>query len=176
MLSNITNYIANINWSTPTWDLFIIIIFIIVSLLYGFSVGRDRLIVTLISTYMALAVVHVVPFSDIEWTAHLFATSAWRVGMFLGIFIVLFFLLSQSALMNSIRRSDVRGSWWQVILFGFLQIGLLISIIFSYLPDPTLNHFSGAVQFYFVSDLAKLFWVCTPIVLLILIRQKRVDG
>lgn len=166
------NYIQNINWSTPTWDLMIIIIFVIVSLLYGFSVGRDRLIVTLVSTYMALAVVNVVPFANMKWTAHLFVSTAWQVGMFLGIFLVLFFLLSQSALMSTIRGTDVRGSWWQVILFGFLQIGLLISVIFSYLPEPALNHFSSPVRFYFVSDVAKLFWVCVPIVLLILIRKR----
>ena len=170
-MGNLANYFQNINWSKPTWDLMVIIIFLAVSVLYGLSVGRNRLVVTIVSTYMALAVVTFVPFTSLKWTAPYFSSPTMRVILFLGIFIILFFLLSRSALIGSIS-SDIGGGWWQVIIFGFLQIGLLINIIFSYLPPGALSHFSDPLKFYFISDIATTFWICAPIALLILVRKR----
>ena len=46
------DFVTNINWAAPSWDLFIILFFIVAAFLYGLSLGRNRVIVILVSIYM----------------------------------------------------------------------------------------------------------------------------
>ena len=46
-----------INLSDPSWDLFILMFFVVGALLYGFTLGRERVIVLIVSMYMGLAVI-----------------------------------------------------------------------------------------------------------------------
>ena len=54
-------FIKNVDLKNPSWDLFIALFFVIGALLYGFSLGRDRIIVIMVSIFMALAVVDAMP-------------------------------------------------------------------------------------------------------------------
>ena len=65
MTSNAQNFLQSINWSNPSWDLMIALVFIVGSFLYGFSLGRDRLIVIMVSIYMALALISNAPYLDV---------------------------------------------------------------------------------------------------------------
>src|SRR3990167_1770098 len=60
--NDVGKFLQSINWAAPTWDLFIVLFFIVTVFLYGMSLGRDRIIVILVSIYMALAVVSNAPF------------------------------------------------------------------------------------------------------------------
>ncbi|MBI5466657.1 MAG: hypothetical protein HY975_00365 [Candidatus Kerfeldbacteria bacterium] len=167
---------ANINWAQPTWDLFIILFFIVAGFLYGLSLGRDRVIVILISVYMALAVVNSAPYIG-NFTADIGINQffAVRVSTFVVVFIALFFLMSRSALLSTIASSDSRGPWWQVLLFSFLHVGLLISITLSFLPPTASQHLAPLTQKLFVQDLGRFIWIVAPIVAMILIRGGAAD-
>ena len=173
--SVITNYVTNINWANPTWDLFIVLFFIVGALLYGLSLGRDRIIVILVSIYMALAVVTNAPYIrgfNAEFTIN--QGFVLRIGFFLGIFVVLFFLLSRSALLRTLG-SDSTGAWWQVIVFSFLQCGLMISVTLAFLPPGTTNNLSPFIQQAFLSDPARFSWLVLPIVMMAVARGKKKD-
>lgn len=160
-------YVANINWGQPTWDLFIVLFFIIAGFLYGLSLGRDRIIVIIISIYMSLAVINTPPVAGVvkEFTA-------WKMSTFLVVFIVLFFLLSRSALSKTIA-SDSPGSWWQVILFSVIHVGLLVSITLSFLPPESIEKLSPWTRTLFVHDYARFLWIVAPIILMILLKGKK---
>src|SRR3989338_2738568 len=115
----------NVNWAAPTWDLFIALFFLVSALLYGFSLGRDRIIVILVSVYMSLAVVNTAPFIRNLNTEINIATSlfAFQISTFLGVFLALFFFLSLSALLRSLGAGNAPGAWWQVLLFSILHAG-----------------------------------------------------
>ena len=87
--------LSQLNFSSPTWDLFIFLFFIVFSLLYGFSLGRDRIIAIIVSIYMALAVVSAAPFLTVleGRTVQVAIGSyfAFRVTLFLGVFLLIFF-------------------------------------------------------------------------------------
>ena len=59
---SIANAVTGVNWAQPSWDLFIILFFIVIVFFYGMMLGRDRIIIILVSIYMALAVVSNAPF------------------------------------------------------------------------------------------------------------------
>lgn len=166
-----TSFAANINWAQPSWDLFIILFFLVAGLLYGLSLGRDRIIVILISIYMALAVVNTAPYIGVLGAAGgASSLVALRVSGFLAVFIVLFFVLSRSALLKTVASSDTPGRWWQVILFSILHVGLLVSITLSFLPPGAAAKLAPLTQKLFVAELARFIWIVAPIVAMVLFK------
>lgn len=162
----VMNAVNSVNWLEPTWDLFIILFFVVASLIYGVSLGRDRIIVILVSIYMALAIVNHIPFLTGVSSAgvSLNDTFALRVSVFLGVFILLFFFMSHSALMKTFGHSTGQGKFWQVMIYSFLHVGLLISVTLSFFPADLANVLSPLTQTIFMSDIARAIWVTIPVV------------
>jgi len=170
------DFLLNINWATPSWDLFIILFFIVAAFLYGLSLGRNRVIVILVSIYMSLAIVNTAPYlNDFSAEVSYNSASIFKFSVFVGLFIILFFLLSRGALTRTIASSGDTGAWWQSIVFSFFHVGLILSILLSYLPQEMLDHLSQGMRNLFISDPAKFFWLVTPILMMILIRKKKKD-
>ncbi len=165
------SFVANVNWSHPTWDLFIILFFIVAGFLYGLSLGRDRVIVILISVYMALAVVNSAPFiGNFQADIGINQFFVFRMSAFVVVFIALFFLMSRSALLSTVASSNTQGAWWQVLLFSFLHVGLLISITLSFLPPSASANLAPLTQKIFVHDIGRFIWITAPIAAMILIK------
>jgi hypothetical protein len=163
-MAQIQAFFQSLNWGSPSWDLFIFLFFIIGALLYGLSLGRDRVIVILVSMYMALAVVSNTPaLNSLNLQLQVNQSFALKITFFLGIFVVLFFLLSRSALLKTIGSSGAPGSWWQTIVFSVLQVGLLISITLSFLPSELTNNLSSITKQIFMSDNGRSAWMIIPI-------------
>ena len=174
-MGSIMQYFQTLSWSAPTWDLFILLFFLIGALLYGLSLGRDRVIIILVSVYMALAVVSNTPvLSKINLlTLNLNDNSVLKITVFLGLFVALFFLLSRSALLRTIGSSTAPGSWWQTILFSILQVGLLISITLSFLPKDITQGLSDGTKQVFMSDYGRSAWMTMPIFLMVIAPKPR---
>lgn len=174
--SNVQNLVANVNWAQPSWDLFIVLFFIIAGFLYGLSLGRDRVIVILVSIYMALAVVNTAPFiGTLQANVGVSGIFVLRISAFLIVFIALFLLLARSALLQTIANSDTKGSWWQVMLFSFLHVGLLISIVLSFLPADAANQLAPLTRRMFASETARFLWIIGPILAMVLIKGGAAD-
>jgi len=169
--SNVQDFVATVNWAQPSWDLFIVLFFIIAGFLYGLSLGRDRVIVILVSIYMTLAVVNTAPFiGNLQANVGLTNIFVLRISAFVAVFIVLFLLLARSALLQTIASSDTKGSWWQVMLFSFLHVGLLISIILSFLPSSAVDRLAPLTQSIFTSETGRFLWIIGPIIAMVLIK------
>lgn len=160
-----------IDWSTPTWDLVILLFFIISVAIYSFTLGRDRIVAILISTYLALAVTTNLPFMDkLTEIINQKITLTFQISSFLIVFVLLFFLLSKGSLIQGV--ANISGSWWQVILFSLLQVGLLTSIILSFLPPVALSQLSDFTNLVFISDLGRFCWISLPILALVFIKGR----
>lgn len=162
-----TAAVANVNWLQPSWDLFIVLFFVVASFIYGISLGRDRIIVILVAIYMSLAIVNYIPFlSGFETNISVNDAFALRVSVFLGVFILLFFFLSHSALMKAFGSRGAQGGIVQVMMFSFLHVGLLISVTLSFFPSDLANVLSPLTQSIFISDAAKAIWVILPVIVM----------
>lgn len=170
------SFVTSVDWGTPTWDMFIVLFFIIAGFLYGLSLGRDRIIVILVSIYMALAVVTTAPYiGSVATEIGIDQIFVIRISLFVTVFIVLFFLLSRSALLKTVATGDESGSWWQVMLFSFLHVGLLISITLSFLPGNAAEGLAPLTQQMFATDTARFLWIILPILAMALIRSSASD-
>ena len=100
--------------------------------------------------------------SKLDATVNLGQFFAFRVTTFLGIFVLLFFLLSRSALLKTFG-SLAAGSWWQVLVFSIFHVGLLVSITLSFLPPDAVAHLAPVTRQIFASDSGRFFWIVAPI-------------
>ncbi|MBI2426583.1 MAG: hypothetical protein HYV34_01935 [Candidatus Kerfeldbacteria bacterium] len=167
--------IANVNFQNPSWDLFIVIFFVVATFLYGLSLGTSRIAAILFSTYTALAVVQSVPFFQGQKIAEVGVNQFFvaNISMFVGTFIVLFFLISRSAITRSLAPSTERGNFLQIVLFSILQIGLLISIILSFLPADSVKELQPLTLQIFASKVGHFTWVVLPIIALALFAPRK---
>jgi len=177
--TNSSNFLSNIDWAKPTWDLFIVLFFVIAALLYGMSLGRDRIIVILVSTYMSLAIVEHAPFINqtaVQESINKVVSSlfVFRISAFIAVFVILFFILSRSALMRTIASgADTQGSILHVIVFSFLHVGLIISIVLSFLPASAVDNLQPLTKQVFTTDLARFIWIVGPVLAMIVFKSKK---
>jgi len=164
-------FFSNFNPASPTWDIFIILFFIIATFLYGLTLGRARVVVQIVSSYMTMAVLSAAPFLDkIEARTPLNHTVFYLIA-FMAVFVLLFLLLSKSAFHQHL--SEGRGAWTDVLVLSIVQIGFLTSIVLSSMSGFALGHVSGITQIVFAKQPAPFIWTLLPIAALIVIRGKK---
>jgi hypothetical protein len=169
---DVGGFFQTLNFSNPTWDLFILIFFVVVAVFYGLSLGRDRIVGILVSIYMALAVVAHAPFlAEFTTSITINEAFAFRFTVFIGLFLLIFFLLSRSGVARTLGSGGQLGSWWQIMLFSFLHVGLLISVVLSFLPIDVAEHLAPITRTVFASDNARFFWLVAPILAMAVIPE-----
>jgi hypothetical protein len=160
------------DFKNPSWDVFIILFFVVASFLYGLSLGRDRIIIILVSIYMSLAVVQALP--DFVLKITLNQQVAFQITAFISLFVVLFFLVSRSALMRTLGASASNdGTWLQTIVFSILHVGLLISITMSFLPLELLQNVAPLTQHIFTGQWEKFAWIAAPMIAMIVFGSRK---
>jgi hypothetical protein len=164
-------FFSNFNPASPTWDLFLILFFVIATFLYGITVGRARIVVQIVSSYMTMALLASAPFlAKLEARTPLDHTVFYLIA-FLVVFILLVLLLSRSAFHQHL--SEGRGAWWDVLLLSVVQIGFLSSIVLSSMSGWALGHLSPVTRIVFAANPAPFIWTVLPIGALIVIRGRR---
>lgn len=167
----IGSLLSNINWNVPTWDLFILIFFVTVGILFAFTLGKARVLFVLLSLYVGLAVASSLPFITEETSSkfHLGSVAALKIVVFIICVVILFVLFSR---MGALSSFSGKINPLIVLLFSFLQVGLLISIILSFLPADTISSFAPITKKLFTTSVARMAWLLVPIVSMVLIKKK----
>lgn len=166
--SSIEDAFKNVDLANPSWDLFLVGFFVVGALLYGVSLGKDRIISIMVSIYMALAVVAALP--DFVLNIKVNENYTLQITAFIAIFVVLFFLLSRQAVLNSLAPTT-QGKWWQVLLFSILHVGLLVSVTLSFMPPEMVHKFSGLTQYIFTNEWTRFAWIIAPIIAMIFVGR-----
>lgn len=167
---SVSDFVSHINFKEPSWDLLLVAFFLVAAVLYGMSLGRDRLLVIMVSAYMSLAIIQAVP--DVVLSINTDKVFAFRITTFIGVFLILFFMMSRSALLRTLGANASYGKMWQVLLFSLLHIGLLISIVMTYLPQEILSNFSPNMQQLFTNEWGQFFWIGSPVIAMLLVKPK----
>ena len=175
MLESVLKFIPGVDWSNPSWDIFIFLLFFVIAFLYGFSLGRDRILVILVSIYIALALGPAFPYYEKIYSSFSAQGAAFKVVSFYIVFIVLFLLLSRSALLNLLgaQSTGIGDNIFEVIIFSILHVGLLVSITLSFLPATALVHLSSNTKEIFTSELGKFLWLIAPIAGMIIFSKHK---
>lgn len=139
----------------------------------GVLLGRSRIFLLLLGSYISFAIMSVVPFKKI--LPDLFDREEDFV-IYIVIFLVLiwliYFLLSRSILKSSIRRKGDR-SIFHIFFLSLFLIGIIISVVFSFFPYDLKMEFSQIVRKVFDNSLARTLWLVVPIIFIGLFKRKR---
>lgn len=161
-----------ISLNTPSWDLFIILFFVVAVVLYGFALGRTRILTLLFSIYVAYTIIAEAPFLKDPETFSLALDQFFvmQVSGFVGLFILLFFIISRSAL--SILSDDDDGAWWHIIVYSILHVGLLLSLTLSFLPPSIIENLAPVTRTVFVHEWSRFAWVFAPVLAAIVLKDR----
>lgn len=164
--------------NTPSWDLFIFLFFIVATFVYGFTLGRSRILVLLVSTYMALAVIHAGTLAGligpgIEQNVTVGSSPFFivQITAFVGLMLLIFFFLSNSALRRAFAAADIQGKAWQVIAFSVLHAGLLVASVLSFVPVERRDALLGVTRGMFAGNKALFIWTLLPIIVMMFVKD-----
>lgn len=160
------------------WDLFIGLVFLVAVLIYGFFLGRNRIIILLISSYFSFSIIKALPWQKLSSFGWLGVSqnpsSSSKILIFLVIILLLYFLIPRSILSSTLRikkRGDV--SWTYLFVLSIVQVGLLATIILSFLSDEAVASLGSVIKMLFIGSGAEFIWITIPILTIVLMRRKK---
>lgn len=160
--TDFNNIIASSNWTSPSWDMFIFVLFIVSFLLCCLTLRKKKVVIMTLSLYMALLVSRSVPFFQDN-------LQGLQLIVFWILYIFIFVFLYKSKL---VRVSGGAMRWWQATLFNFFHVGLLMSINVKLLPIESVAQIMPMSQHFFANAWAGFVWAIAPILLMPFIRNK----
>ncbi len=178
----IRSFLANLHVGAASgWDLFIALVFLIAVLIYGFFLGRNRMIILLISSYFSFLIVKSLPWqklSSLGWLGiNQDPSSSSRILIFIAIILLLYFLIPRSVLSSPLRiKKRGNASWIQLFILSVVQVGLLAMVILSFLPPEVISNLGSVIKKIFVGPEAEFVWVTIPILAVVLMRRKKEIG
>jgi hypothetical protein len=160
------------NWHSPSWDLFILLFWIVAAVLYAFTAGRGRILAILVAVYMSKLLVLEAPFlsETLASRLNIGSGSIQQLITFGILFLIFFVFLSRYAFKSSVDSRRVSALPFS-IAFAILQVGLLINIVVSYLPMTVTANFSPLIHFLFIDPPASFVWLLLPTAFLIILGR-----
>jgi len=162
---NITLLLSKLGLSPNlSQDVTLILFIAFLSFIYGMVLGKYRVMNILINIYISFALMQVVPKEFLK-------NSQIEVIVF---FVLLVLLTILSKRFYDISFSGAGSSFlWRIFVVSFLQIVLVLSIIFSILPkSEVLNYVSPTAYEYLVSGYFPLFWMAFPLIFLFFLCKR----
>lgn len=150
----------------------VILFFIFVVFLVGFTLGRTRMLLALISIYTAAFIENHFIYFDAIRGYFKSAPEYWvHIGLFLILYVIIFNIFNRSILKH--RLAVKEASVLAISLEAVLIVGLLASIVVAYLPADQLKFLPANLLKYFTTKNAQFFWAAAPVALALFLRGRR---
>lgn len=163
--------ISSINLANPSWDVFVLITFAVGVYFYLFRWGKDRAFIALLSTYVAYGFISRLPLIEKTLGTNLDNTFTNKTIIFLGAVFALLWIFTNSSFVSIFSRGS-KSAWFPTLVMGFLQIGLIISIVVSFLSPVEAKNLSIFLKSVFVENGAQFFWFVSPFLAIFLLKEK----
>lgn len=163
--------IHSVSLTNPSWDLFVILAFVAGIGFYLLRRGGERAFWILLSTYISYAIITRLVLIErfLGWKMQNATTD--KVMIFLIMILVVFFIVSKSVFVPAFRQGS-RKAWFRTFIMSFLQIGLIVSLIVSFLTPQEVKNLSIFLRYFFGQDGAQLFWFLSPLAAIFLLKEK----
>lgn len=170
--SDLQVFIRTFNWHSPSWDLFIILFWLVASVIYALSAGRGRILTILVSVYMSQLLVKEMPFLSeaVSGKLDVATPTLQQLLAFVVIFVILFIFLGRYAFKSSADGKQFSAVAFSLI-FAVLQVGLLVNIVLNYLPDQVKNAFSPLITMIFLHPYSNFVWLSLPVLFLVIVGR-----
>ncbi len=145
-------------------DVMLFLVIAFVSFVFGMLIGRYKLITVLINSYIAVALMSVLP-------AKLFSDYSYQLILFFAVIAGLTFLGKK--MFEVPLFGSGKSFLWRVFAMSFLEVMLMLSVALSIMPKKiALSYISLNSYDYLVSENALIFWMLAPLVFMFIIHKK----
>lgn len=166
-------YVGEVNLPELRYDWLVIFFFVFVIVIVALSLGRTRMLLALLSLYVAAFLE-----SRFIWLEKLREVEFFKgkpdfwlhLTLFFVIYFVVFGILSRSILKP--RLSLAEASIFSVLAIAFFEIGFLAAIILNYFPAEFLERIPPRLMPYFTTKTALFVWAALSILFLLTLRRK----
>lgn len=164
-LTKLDFHSLNFNW-------LLLVFFVVAVLLVAFGLGRSRLMLAVISTYIAVWLKLIFPYTAA--LKKLLPLDALQTDLLIfGVFLVIIFLILGSSILRG-RASLQDSSLLSVLLLSFAEVGLLASVVIGYwLKNPSMFKIPANIISYFNTTQAILIWSVLPLLVIAFIKRRR---
>ena len=160
----------------PTWDLFITLFFLI-ALAYGFILGRGRIVIILVITYVAFVVA--LETGSVVYTFFAGPTAVTNniwVESNVTLFIIRAAIFASIVVLVSIKgelgalTSLARGLRSTLLtgVYAFFNAGLIISCIIKFLPEESQATLFSMSSLAAKVDSYRSWWLVIPVIVMII--------
>lgn len=158
--------LINSFFSNPSWDMILFLVLIAAGFFYGITAGRRKIISSIIYTYVAFAVLLVLPIDKLQKILQIKDPGYIKIGIFSVLFVLLIFILGRAGG----RAFASSNPWWQVAALSAAQAGLFMHIILGFLTQAQIKNLSPFMLKFIEGADMRLWWFAGPLALLALIR------
>ncbi len=163
---------GNISMPSLSYSWLVVIFFVFAVLLIALSLGRSRMLLALLSLYVAVFLEsHFVYFDKLHQAIKTIPDYWLHLGLFLLIYIIVFAILNRSSLKHRLTLAE--SSIFAVMLIALVEIGFLSTIFFSYFPPEFLKHIPSGIIPFFATKNAQFWWALVSLVALLLSKKKK---
>jgi len=144
------------------WEVILGLFLIGGSFLLGLAIGKSRVFLLILGSYISYALMNVVPFKKI------FPALLGKEENFVVLIVVFFALMGLVYLIlsRSILKSGKRKmkSVFHALFLSLFLMGILVSVVFSFFPADLLSAFSKTTKIIFNTSTARLLWLVLPLI------------
>lgn len=137
----------------------------------GITVGKSKLIIAMVSIYVTLVIVELLPYkSRISQATPSLPDYILNLAILAAAYVIVFFLLSKSMSRTKITLAET--SLLSIIMLSLIQAGFVISTLVSVLPEPLFSSVGPSLR-YFATPAMRFFWSVLPLVSFLFLRPRR---
>lgn len=168
-------FLANIlqNFSNPTPYLLAVVLVFLVIFFYGMKAGRGRMVLCLISLYIAAVLTNLFPYEEqLAGNFNIGEPFFFKAGLFIITVLVVFYLLLRSPLRNLTLHERSKAPLFQILILSVIILGIFMSFITTILPEEQLKNLDHPVFQYFKTQNAQFWWALAGVMFLGLLRRR----
>ncbi|MGD0977201.1 MAG: hypothetical protein ABR875_02825 [Minisyncoccia bacterium] len=172
IISSILFYLASLGKAFNSSAMLIVAFGAFVIFVIGFTLGRSRILVSMLSVYVAYFIEANLPyFNFIKNTVGSTQSYLVHIGLFLIFFVAVFYIMNRSILKNRVTLKD--SSIISIILLSVVNAGLLVSVLASYLPKIGTPILPASVANFVGTKTALFYWAVISLIAIFFLKGKR---
>ena len=154
-------------------DVVLVLAAFLAMLFFGFAVGRKRLIVAILSAYLARVILEASPsLLGLQKVSGLKDETLFSIVLFGLVAIALFLLMGRSMTGTPLRFFRRDGSTIHIVVFSVLLAGLAVNTVLRFWTSEQLSVLTPAVRQWFLAEPARLAWTVLPIAAIAFLRRR----
>lgn len=167
---NVMGQLASVNFNITSWELIILLFLIGGGFLLGILIGKNKIFLMLLGSYISSAILSVVPIKKMFPNFFIQEENfVVLIILYLVLIGIVYFIFSRTS-----KKARNKGFWsiFQIFFYALFLVGIVLSMVFSFLPKDLISQFSSLTLNIFNTSFARTLWFVIPLIFIGIFRRK----